>query len=646
MSENRSAVSKNRLGKDMLRAGVALVLVICLSVAFIPNAVALIDDTVKDAAASERDAASSLGQTAEYEKSEVVYASLTAAGAPQALYVVNRFDVDAPGIVVDFGNYDSVKNLTDETALEYARGAGDALGATTFSADEGVFYYQGNVSAGAVALPWDIGITYELDGREVPAETLGGATGNLAVRVSVARNESVAPEFFESFMLQITFTLDGAAVSDIVADGATVASSGKDWTVAFTALPGHEGSFDLTARVNNFSMGGAQIAALPYSSVMEMPETDSMVSEMDSLTDAASQLASGAQDLSEGARELSEGARGLSSGAASFGEGMTGLATSALGISQASAQIETSLAQTAESLGSLDVSGLAGMSQLSTNLRAIADALDALAASSASVGAGVAQSTSAVDAAMESLVANAPTEQEIAALREAVSGEAAATATVEKLVSVYKSAQAAKSAWDGAKAGISGAEDFLGTLCASADANGALAAQAQALRTLADGVDASFKEGSLDGLSDLSEGIARLAGEYSLFHEGLVAYASGVAAVAENYGAIEAGASGVSGGAEALADGAALFADGAATFDSSVAELPRIMRERIDSLMADYDFPAFDPVSFTSLENTSVSAVQFVMTTPAIDAPKPVAADESEAHELTIWDRFVALFAG
>ena len=69
------------------------------------------------------------------------------------------------------------------------------------------------------------------------------------------------------------------------------------------------------------------------------------------------------------------------------------------------------------------------------------------------------------------------------------------------------------------------------------------------------------------------------------------------------------------------------------------------MRERMDDLMADYEFPEFDTVSFVSPSgNEQVTAVQFVMTTPAIEAPEPEPQPEEEAAEPTVWDRFLDLF--
>ena len=676
----RDGASRQAHVMRTVRTGVAFALVIGLSVTFIPHAVAQSQAVVASGGSTAVAGGVVPDQTAEYEKSEVVYASLSASGEPQAVYVVNRFDVADAGTVVDYGDYASVRNLTDETSLERvgvegdsgdaapggategadegaAKGAdagtaagGSAMGAadsaTVFSADEGVFYYQGNASAAELALPWDIAVTYELDGKEVSAEDLAGASGNLAVRISTTRNEDVRFEFFESFMLQITLTLDGSAASDIMADGATVASSGKDWTVAFTALPGREGDFELSAQVRDFAMDGMQIAALPYSSVVDMPDIDSMVGEMDDLVDATNQLASGAADLSEGARSLASGARDFSEGMTSFGEAFSEIGDSSKGMVQGSAQIAASLKGIAAKLEGVDLSGLGGLAKLPANLRAVADGLDELAATAVPVGEGLSRSVSAIDAAMAQLLANAPTESEIAALREQVKGDASSAATVEKLVAVHRSAQAAKGTWDGAKAGIEGAESFLTALSASAEAGGALAAQSQALRAMSDSLESSLGEGSLDGLDDLATGMTQLADEYEQFHEGLAAYAGGVSALAENYGEIAGGASDLADGAGSLSDGAAAFSDGMATFDESMADLPRIMRERIDELTADYDFPEFDPVSFVSSANANTTAVQFVMTTPAIEAPEPAVEEEPQQEELTIWDRFVALFQG
>lgn len=625
-------------GKSCTRTSIAFLLVAALSAAFIPHALALSQETAGavSQSLSEGTGQGAPEQTAVYEKSETVYASLSATGAPEAVYVVNRFDVQRAGTVVDYGDYTSAKNLTDETALKRA---GNAV---AFDTEEGVFYYQGN--AAATTLPWNIVITYELDGKKVAAEELAGATGSLAIHIDTTQNGAVDSAFFESFMLQITLTLDGASAGTIKAEGATVASSGKNWTVAFTALPGREDSFELTAQVKDFSMDGAQIAALPYTSVIDAPDTGGLTDDADELVDAVSRLAEGTASLAAGASSLAGGARDLSQGTTSFGEGLRAFASSSSGIVQGSADIEASLASIAKKLADSDLSGLGSISQLPANLRQIAGALEALAANAGQVREGYASSLAALEGAMSQLVANAPTESEIAELRASVADDAQAAATVEKLVAVCQAAQAAKGTWDGSAAAFAGADELLAALSADAEEGGALALQAQALYHMADALEASLDPEMLSELGKLAEGISQLASEYSRFHKGLISYAEGASSLAANYCELESGTSTLAGGAGSLASGAKTMNQGMAEFDAQVSTLPQTMRERIGELMADYDFPEFDPVSFTSAENGSTVAVQFVMTTPAIEKPEAPAEEEPAQPEQTIWDRFLALF--
>ena len=48
--------------------------------------------------------------------------------------------------------------------------------------------------------------------------------------------------------------------------------------------------------------------------------------------------------------------------------------------------------------------------------------------------------------------------------------------------------------------------------------------------------------------------------------------------------------------------------------------------------------------SFTSAENTEVSAVQFALQTTAITAPAPAAQPEPAAVTLTFWQKLLKLF--
>lgn len=68
------------------------------------------------------------------------------------------------------------------------------------------------------------------------------------------------------------------------------------------------------------------------------------------------------------------------------------------------------------------------------------------------------------------------------------------------------------------------------------------------------------------------------------------------------------------------------------------------MQSEIDSMMEDYEFPAWEPVSFASASNENTVAVQFVLTTAAIEVPEAPAPEPEPEPELSIIDRFLALF--
>ncbi len=191
---------------------------------------------------------------AEVKKEEVVYAKLSASGEPLSVYVVNAFETDEAATVTDYGEYAAVLNLSDDRALSPVDTA------LTLDLAPGRFYYQGALQN--TQLPWTFALSYALDGAPVSPEALSGASGDLAITLSVSRNERDTTGLFDALSLQITLTLDGDRCMNVQAPLGTVASAGKNKTIAFVALPGMEAEYQVTARVTDFAMQGAQIAAV------------------------------------------------------------------------------------------------------------------------------------------------------------------------------------------------------------------------------------------------------------------------------------------------------------------------------------------------------------------------------------------------
>ena len=124
---------------------------------------------------------------------------------------------------------------------------------------------------------------------------------------------------------------------------------------------------------------------------------------------------------------------------------------------------------------------------------------------------------------------------------------------------------------------------------------------------------------------------------------------SGVSALAEGSRALLAGSdelgSGVSelyNGVAELASGAQSMASGASALNSETNSLD--VQAEIDSLLADIGGSMEAPGSFADGRNGTVTAVQFVIQTEAIEAPADDAGPEPAAEEQSFWDKLLALF--
>ena len=617
--------------------GIAGALVVVLAISA-PSSVALAADraSAQGAEAAQTQVQASLpASTAVFDKTEVVYVSLDATGAARSASVVNMFDVESGGQVVDFGPYDDVLSLSEDKPLSREGQA------TSFSVGEGTFLYQGNVSQPVI--PWNISLSYELDGRSVSADEVAGAEGEVVIHLKTGRNEDADRAFYDSYMLQATFTLPAGTCSDVVAEQATLAMSGEDRTVAFTVLPGHDGDFTMKMNAKDFTLTAAQIVALPYTSVIEMPSADGMVDGVSELGDAVSRLASGAAQLDAGSSEFASGVGDFAAGLAQFGEGLGTLAASSDQLTEASAQVDAAFTAVSEALGQIDLSQVDELAKLPGLMRNLADALDAVAGTASEVSGAYSAAYGELAGSMDAIPDGTANDDQIEAIRQLAdtTDDTADDETVETLVSTYRAAQSARQtfaehrdAFDAAKRNLE----------ATAQLSSGMSEAARLLRVIADELDASIEAGGLEDLKSLLGGVGELAQGYGLFHQGLVSYTDGVKALASNYAQMNAGAQELSAGAGRLAQGVSAYSGGVSQLNAATIDLPQTMKDQIASMMADYDFPAFEPRSFASQDNTSTSEVQFVISTPAVEKEVVQMAEEPEV-ELSFWDRLFALFS-
>ena len=516
---------------------------------------------------------------------EVIYGRLDNRGRARSAYAVVAVTAGEPGEIVHHGQYTEVENLTDTSPIEYKNGT-----VTIDAAEAGRYYYQGKLRK--ALMPWDIQISYTLDGAEIDPDDLGGASGSLTVDIHTSTNSGFDSYFTDNYMLQISVTLPGEAADEITARNGTIALAGSDKTITFVVLPGAEGDVGFSAEIKDFTMAGFTIAGVPYSAASMMGDME----EVDMITDGLTQLSDGISALAGAAGQLSDGADTLAD------NGPT--------LTDASDQIADALNQISSGLQGFDLSSMTG--DLSA-LEALPAGLTEIAANLESIASMVSGMNVSID--IDSMTAGITQDMTNIYTYALTSGDETLLGYVNSLMGNFKTLQA------NMKTQLAAIPTQMASLASG------LQAIVDAIMTVANQVSVGLS-GMTDidtsAITELQTGMAELASQYGQFNEGLKTYTDGVAA---------------------LADGAGSFSSGMYTLNSETSSIPDILNEFLGE---DEEAEETGPVSFLSDENEETASVQFVLSTEGITAPEDEAPEEPEPEAkgffAELWDKIVALF--
>ncbi|MCA0970528.1 YhgE/Pip domain-containing protein [Halobacillus litoralis] len=562
------------------------------------------------------------------EKHEVIYATLDANGGQEDMYVVNNFTVNEPGNIVDYGSYTSVHNLTN---LEEITQNGEKV-EVPVEGDE--FYYQGNLKE--KALPWDVNVSYKLDGEAISPDELAGKDGALEVQIDTARNEQANDVFFNHYLMQITLQLDSSIFDKIEAEGGTIANAGKDRRVTFTVMPENEGSFVMTADVTDLEMEPIEFAAVPSSMSINAPDTGSFKSDMTSLSDATAAVNRGVVELKDGIAQTNNGAASLYDGSAEYKNGIQGVSNGSAELVQGSADIQAALNQMSQSVsGSNGGGGLGDLTKMEDGLRQAASGLKEAENGLLQLKKQYGQANNALSQSVAAIPSTQISEADIQKLYES----GADANVVDQLVQTHKAAQAVK----GTHAQVKEAFNAVGP---SLDQSAASLNQMSAsLTSMADQLSTSLNSSGMDeSMKQLQQGLQQLSSNYKSFHSGLKEYTGGVDQLAGSYSDLHNGIAGLTNGTSELEQGAAQLQDGTSQLASETSNLPMQLDEEINSMVEEYDKSDFEPVSFVSEKNENIGTVQFVIKTESIKQAEETEEEPEEEPEKSFWDRLMDLF--
>lgn len=301
---------------------------------------------------------------------ETYYATLDYYGAPTQASVVKSYRLNGQSAITDYGDYDEVTNLTDDTPAVYKDGK------VVFTPQEGTdkFYFEGKTTQPFEELPWKVDISYRLNGAPIRAEELAGKTGLVEIGIKVTPNHAAPAYSRDNLILTIATAFNDDDITSLEAPGAEVQLIGNLRAVLFAALPGEERDFAIRVGSDSFESAGLILLAVPatlqqldqVAKLREVKEEtedsleamddslDVILSTLDGMSGSLSTAASGLDQLNTARGTISERREDLRAA----GDGLHDLDNARAGISagrdELSQNMDTALGSLGELSGSLE----------------------------------------------------------------------------------------------------------------------------------------------------------------------------------------------------------------------------------------------------------------------------------------------------
>ncbi|MGN1350502.1 MAG: hypothetical protein ACI4VM_05850 [Anaerovoracaceae bacterium] len=623
-------------------------------------------------------------------KEEVVYINLNSDGSVDKIYVVNIFELNEAGQIMDYGDYTALRNMTTSDELVFENET------VRIDTTAGKLYYEGTLSRDVI--PWILSFRYFLDGEESSAEALAGKSGALKITFSVRRNPLCTSAFFDNYALQAAVTLDTERCSNIAAKDATEANVGSSRQLSYMILPGSEEDYEITADVTDFEMDPISINGIHMNMVIEkgdIRDTEKLDEKVAEMKDGAQEMDEGADDLMEGAGLLRDGAESLSDsleeaqdGIHELRDGADELADGVQELSDGTDELYDGSQQLTD--GSQELTDgiqivLDGAKELRSGAKELKDGAEELHDGTKDMKSGLSQLTAqnstlqtmsralyeqtlserAAILAAEGYEVTDPSELdalmtqrqgEIAAgviagdpgLAQDPDALAAAVTAAATTDSVYQTL-AALSYYRGVIAytnGVASAASGASSLSGGAD-------------ELADGADSLYDgaDALCEGLAELMDGALELKDSTYELNDGILSLADGIVTLQDGVITLQDGVLTLKDGSVLLCDGAIELYDGTVELYDGTVELKDGTLELLDKTATMKDTildnivdavnkmfgSDYQPVSFVDGRNAEVNMVQFVIRTPKIAVPEEETAEEAPV-ETSFWEKLMELF--
>lgn len=247
---------------------------------------------------------------------ETLYITMDEYGSIRESSVVKSYSTNGALTIVDYGIYDQITNMTDHSVpLEGEDGR------VTFQLEKPAdrFYFEGAMKVEEEALPWNISVSYRLNGVEKRAEELPGTAGLVEINVDLTPNQGVSDYYRNNMTMMATAIVDLDKNLSLEAPGAQVQAMGNINAVVFFALPGEERSYSIRIGTEDFEFSGLAFTMVPLTvaqldrvaDLRDAKETledsaDAISDSLDVVLDTLGGMRQSLSDTADGVRMLNE----------------------------------------------------------------------------------------------------------------------------------------------------------------------------------------------------------------------------------------------------------------------------------------------------------------------------------------------------
>lgn len=244
---------------------------------------------------------------------EAVYVNLDYYGKTSQVNIVKGCSLNGNSQFTDYGSYNKVTNMTDETKPKVN---GDSV-TWNLAETTGRFYYECEPKSGTVNLPWTFNVSYKLNGVPADAKTLAGASGMVEIDVKATPNKNVSDYYKNNMLLQVGTAVKMKDNLSVEAPGAQVQSAGDYKMVLFAGLPGEEKTFTIRIGTKSFETIGVVMMMVPgtleqLKDIKELKEAkDTVKGSMDSISQSTNEVLSTLESMSSGLKQTQSGLSSL-----------------------------------------------------------------------------------------------------------------------------------------------------------------------------------------------------------------------------------------------------------------------------------------------------------------------------------------------